>query len=363
MDRRTTLKCPGASQNVTGSACQVRHDGRNGLIDCGLYQESGLRKRSWDPFPLAPETIDAPEDAGTRLPGIAVPCRDKLMEWLAVLCVAAIPYQLVRHHGEWTIHVAPHDASEAQRLLDEHEQQHRGWPPPSQAAVPETSSADIFSELWAAFWGVHVVGLFYLWLGPYRSSVALLEAAAGRRSAVRAGQWWRTVTALMIHADIGHLVSNLLFLALFAALISRFFGVGLGWLLILAAGAAGNALVAWTAGRDGIGIGASTACFGALGLLAAHGVATHLRSAAPWRDLWRKAWIPLGGGLAMLSMTGAAPGTDIAAHFFGFLAGIALGLPAAARAAQPPGARIQYACLALTIVIVATSWMMAWRFA
>lgn len=304
--------------------------------------------------------IDDPADSGPSIPeGIAVPSRDKLMEWLAVLCVAEIPYQLFRHHGEWTIHVAPHDAQIARRLLDEHEQQHRGWPPPP-PTVPEQYDGDIFSGLWAAFWGVHVVGMFYLWLGPYRSSVALLRAAGGRRSAVRAGEWWRTVTALMIHADVGHLVSNLLFLALFAALISRLFGVGLGWLLILAAGAVGNGLVAWTATNDGVGIGASTACFGALGLLAAHGVATHLRRAAPWRDLWRQAWIPLGGGLAMLSMTGAAPGTDIMAHLFGFMAGIALGLPAAARNAQPPGARIQYACLALTIVIVAASWIMAW---
>ncbi len=59
MDQQTTLKFLGAAQNVTGSAYHVRHNGLNLLIDCGLYQERGLRKRNWDPFPLAPETIDA----------------------------------------------------------------------------------------------------------------------------------------------------------------------------------------------------------------------------------------------------------------------------------------------------------------
>lgn len=309
----------------------------------------------------AHDGIAAPETDGALPPGIAAPSREKLMEWLAVLCVAEIPYQLVRHQGQWIIYVSPDEVAKARHVLDDHERQHRGWPPPA-ATLPERTLGDLSAGLWPAFWGAHLVALFYLGLGPYRPSVALLQAAAGRRSAIRAGQWWRTVTALMIHADIGHLTSNLLFLALFAALIIRVFGVGLGWLLILAAGAAGNALVAWTAGRDGVGVGASTACFGALGLLVAYGVATQWRRAAPWRDLWKLAWMPLGGGLAMLSLTGAAPGTDIMAHFFGFVAGVVLGLPVAARATQPPGMRIQYPCLGVTLAIVAVAWTMAWRF-
>ena len=304
---------------------------------------------------------DEADDAGRIQPGITVPAGGKLLEWLAVLCVAEIPYRLIRHDGCWTIYVSPDDALKARRLLAEHEAQHHDWPPAPPVAA-EMNGRDMISALWAAFWGVYAVAMFYLWLGPYRSSQPLLRAAAGRRQAVRDGEWWRTVTALMIHADVGHLVSNLLFLAVFAALVSRLFGTGLGWLLILAAGAAGNGLTAWTSIRDGVGVGASTACFAALGLLVAHGMVMQLRQSARWRDLWRRAWVPLAGGLAMLSMTGTAPGTDILAHFFGFTAGFALGIPAVPRSGRPPAPRMQHLCLALTVLTVAAAWILAWRF-
>ncbi len=301
------------------------------------------------------------EDTGRIQPGIPVPDREKLLEWLAVLCVAEVPYRLSRHDGRWTIYVPPDDEHKARRLLAEHEQQHQDWPPPSPLPAVIQGS-DMISALWSAFWGVYAVAMFYLWLGPYRVSEPLLLAAAGRRSAVRDGEWWRTVTALMIHADVGHLVSNLLFLAVFAALIGRLFGTGMGWLLILAAGALGNGLTAWTSMRDGVGVGASTACFAALGLLVAHGMMTQLRRAARWRELWRRAWVPLAGGLAMLSLTGTSPGTDIMAHFFGFTAGFALGIPFVPRPGRAPSSRTQHLCLALTLLTVAAAWILAWRF-
>ena len=49
----------GASRNVTGSCYLVEANGFKFLVDCGLYQERDLKKRNWEPFPIAPETIDA----------------------------------------------------------------------------------------------------------------------------------------------------------------------------------------------------------------------------------------------------------------------------------------------------------------
>ena len=48
----------GAAQNVTGSRYLVEANGKRILIDCGLYQERNLRSRNWDPFPVAPDSID-----------------------------------------------------------------------------------------------------------------------------------------------------------------------------------------------------------------------------------------------------------------------------------------------------------------
>ncbi|MEJ5990158.1 MBL fold metallo-hydrolase [Ramlibacter sp. PS3R-8] len=50
----------GAAGTVTGSKYLLEHDGRQVLVDCGLFQGlKQLRLRNWEPFPLAADKIDA----------------------------------------------------------------------------------------------------------------------------------------------------------------------------------------------------------------------------------------------------------------------------------------------------------------
>ena len=49
----------GAAQNVTGSQYLLEACGKKILIDCGLYQERGLKNRNWEPFQVNPGEIDA----------------------------------------------------------------------------------------------------------------------------------------------------------------------------------------------------------------------------------------------------------------------------------------------------------------
>jgi len=49
----------GAARNVTGSRHLLEIDGARVLVDCGLYQERDFKGRNWEPFVVAPETIDA----------------------------------------------------------------------------------------------------------------------------------------------------------------------------------------------------------------------------------------------------------------------------------------------------------------
>ncbi|MCS7180342.1 MAG: MBL fold metallo-hydrolase, partial [bacterium] len=52
------IKFLGATKNVTGSKFLLRADGKNILIDCGLFQERELKNRNWEKFPISPSEID-----------------------------------------------------------------------------------------------------------------------------------------------------------------------------------------------------------------------------------------------------------------------------------------------------------------
>lgn len=49
----------GAAQNVTGSKHLLETNGKRILVDCGLYQERQFKERNWEPFQVAPSSIDA----------------------------------------------------------------------------------------------------------------------------------------------------------------------------------------------------------------------------------------------------------------------------------------------------------------
>jgi rhomboid protease GluP len=144
-------------------------------------------------------------------------------------------------------------------------------------------------------------------------------------------EWWRPLTALFLHADTGHLLSNLSMGLLFGLLCSKSMGAWLAWALILAGGFAGNILTALSYMPESHqSLGASTAVFAAIGVLTGHGGAETLRDRSRI-TLFRKS-LPLLGGLALLGMYGFGPDprTDILAHVWGFVCGAVMGLAAGA---------------------------------
>lgn len=145
------------------------------------------------------------------------------------------------------------------------------------------------------------------------------NAEAGR---ILAGEWWRAVTALTLHADGLHLAGNLLIGGYFVWRLCRMLGSGLGWTLILWSGIAGNLVNALLQSPDHRSVGASTALFGAIGAAGMLGVVRRQRSRA------RKWLLPFAGAAGLLAMLGAGDGeglTDIGAHLFGFGCGLGLG--------------------------------------
>jgi len=148
-------------------------------------------------------------------------------------------------------------------------------------------------------------------------------------SMVDQAEWWRPFTALFLHANIGHLLGNLLIGGVFCVLVAPALGAWRGWFLILSGGAAGNALTAFFHYPDPyLSLGASTATFAALGLLVGHGIYHSWNT----RHRFRPIIAPLGAGMILLGWFGGGGGdgrTDVLGHLLGWSVGILIGLAAA----------------------------------
>jgi membrane associated rhomboid family serine protease len=173
--------------------------------------------------------------------------------------------------------------------------------------------------------------------------------------ALRGGEFWRTLTALCLHADLGHLAGNAVFGSFFGYTVARYLGNGIGWFAIVVSGALGNLVNGLVSGGDHRSIGASTAVFAALGILSAY----CWRRGFPAGASRRERLAPIVAGLGLLAFTGAGgENTDLGAHLFGFIAGFGAGL-LLARIGSPQGARPQLVAGIAAIGLIAGAWLLA----
>ena len=243
----------------------------------------------------------------------------KARECALVLEAKGFVYQITRDGSGWIVEVE--GAAQEDAL--------REWSTYLRDLEPiEGDSENLRPLRWG---GLFVVVWIFLMLGVFQVNGGKVWQEAGILDAgkvVREGQLWRVVTALTLHGDAGHLIVNLGMILVFGGLLGGRVGQGLGWLLVLSAGALGNLGNAWFYGEHGHrSLGASTAVFGALGLLCGNvlGEVLSQRSGRRW---WR--WIlPVGAGLALLADWGAGGGdvgrVDVLAHLWGGLVGGPLG--------------------------------------
>jgi membrane associated rhomboid family serine protease len=233
-----------------------------------------------------------------------------------VLQAAGIEYEILRAGGECLLVVAARDAERAVAELDAYAREsHDG--PPHPVPLPEQSSG------WQGVYA-YVAVLLLIAILQDRHAFSSDWLALGKTQAglVCQGEWWRTVTALSLHLGAAHLVANLIFGGLFGLFVGRLLGSGLAWASILATGALGNAMNAWIQPANHSAVGASTAVFGALGILSAYA----------WKQRrgieggWFRRWTPVVGGVVLLAYTGlGGERTDIIAHVTGFISGLLLG--------------------------------------
>jgi len=136
-----------------------------------------------------------------------------------------------------------------------------------------------------AFAGVAVSALlliFFFITGPRNSAVIWFERGSADAERILLGELWRTVTALTLHADIAHAFANALVGALFIGAVCSVLGAGVGCAFVLLSGAAGNLANALFHSSHHISVGASTAVFGAVGLLSGLAVARRRGRSFEW---------------------------------------------------------------------------------
>jgi rhomboid protease GluP len=270
-----------------------------------------------------------------------------------VLSAVGIHSMTVVRGGMFVVVVPEESAELALRHLREVAQE---------AAVPieEPKAPKLHPRAWTGsiLYALVMIGVAYAagrgWLG-----FDWLESGSLNGAIPSTHEWWRVVTALTLHADVGHLISNLVFGVVLGYLASRSLGGGIAWAGILVGAMMGNALDAMWMPEEQRSIGASTAVFAALGVLSAY--AWVLETANNLR--WAKRLGPLIAGVMLLGFLGAGgERTDVVAHVTGFISGCALGavlgkIPEQRFESRP----LQLAAGAFTLIAVSVAWLFALR--
>ena len=173
---------------------------------------------------------------------------------------------------------------------------------------------------------------------------------------LREGEWWRPITALTLHSGLRHLAGNILFGTLCGLFAGRLLGSGLAWFAIVVSGAMGNVLNTLLLESSHRSIGASTAVFAALGLVAGYVWRAKLMS----QERWPYRVGPIVGGFALLMYTGTGDAnTDIGAHLMGFLCGFSSGMLLTLATIRPGDIRWQRFSAAAALILVCGSWLVA----
>lgn len=215
--------------------------------------------------------------------------------------------------------------------------------------------------------------LDHAWIAPALYVIALLTTAflAGRgffgfdwygagalaSTARTHHEIWRSITALTLHADHQHLLSNIGFGSLFAFAAARLIGYGITFAATFIAAVLGNALNSVLMPSTHMSIGASTMVFATLGLVAAY--SWRIQYSGKLR--WAHRWAPLVVGVMLLGFLGASgENTDVLGHLTGFFCGVLGGILLAQLPAPLFKKRsVQFAFAAMPLIAIAFAWLAA----
>jgi membrane associated rhomboid family serine protease len=301
------------------------------------------------------EPQDPPPASVVAVPGGT---RARAEEWALVLASQGIVCRIRADDTGFVLDLDPEQLAAAGVVLARYQRENR---PPPERPEPETPPGTGGTGPAAVGLGLALALIaVFAHTGDRESGDLLFARGSAAAERILAGEWWRAVTALCLHADLGHVLSNALACLYFVPAVCRSLGLGVGPALILVSGALGNLANALLHLRSHDSVGASTAVFGAIGLLA--GVAVLRRR----RDGLRRGRVvvPVAAGLGLLAMLGTSGArVDIWAHALGLVAGFGLAfVPARARpGASAPPARVEILAAAASVLLLAFAWSLALR--
>jgi len=276
-------------------------------------------------------------------------CTDRAL----VLASLNIPHEILRVDLHHTLVVPAEVFEKAKYEIWQYDKENQQVRPPRPRPVPE------FQNAVPGIVAYIVIVCLVAWLAG-ESAFNKDWVAAGRVDGelIRRGEWWRTLTALTLHSGFRHLAGNIGFGALFGILAGRLFGSGLTWLCVVIASGLANTLNTLLLASSHRSLGASTAVFAALGLVAGFVWRAKLMA----QDRWAYRLGPIVGGIALLAYTGTGDAnTDIGAHLAGFVCGFGLGMLLTLLPKIPSARRFQLLCGTIAIAILAVSWIVALR--
>ncbi|MDI1482547.1 rhomboid family intramembrane serine protease [Polyangium sp. y55x31] len=284
----------------------------------------------------------------------------KARDWSLVLQSMSVWHMMRWTFRGWVLVVRDEDYDQASTSIDRYETENRDWPPQKVRERPRHAPSIVAPLLFAA------LALFFLVTGPVAHNSFWFQRGRAESDLVLGAEPWRALTALTLHADSSHVIGNVISGAIFASAVQRRLGPGGSALAILTAGTLGNvanAALYHAMGNDvHRSIGASTAVFGTIGLLAATQLALDRDHAAGRKRSMQEIAAPIVGGLALLGALGASPQSDLGAHFFGFVAGVVVGLGAALvlRKTRPsPRPWLQMGLFGATVALILGAWRLA----
>ena len=311
----------------------------------GITEDTPRGEDEWRPVTPGMVVAEAPSTLDSR----------RARSWALVLDSRGVPCCLDNSGSEYQLLVPPLHMERAVQELRLFEASNHEWPPPPlPQREPRQSLLSTLSVLLllASF---HNLSRLDLPL-PGMPLADLAELGSANNTDILAGQWWRLITALTLHADWGHLSSNLAIGGLFILLLCRELGPGLAWSLLLVAGSLGNLLNAVFHHGGHNSVGASTAVFGVVGMLSVIGMMRH-------RQNLRRRWLlPVAAALALLALLGTeGKNTDLGAHFFGFICGGVVGLAEEWLIGRygRPSLRLDRLLGLLAAICVLTAWLLA----
>ncbi|MFH2122347.1 MAG: rhomboid family intramembrane serine protease [Pseudomonadota bacterium] len=275
--------------------------------------------------------------------------------WSLVLSAVQIPHHIHCTDNSWQLWVNTDHELRAIYELESYFSENKDWPPPP--PHPDNDFTPLLQPPTLLLIGTLI--LFFSITGVWEDhSRWFIQGEGNGQRILQEREWWRLVTALTLHANTAHLLSNCFIGGWLIHFFCRITGTGLGLFSVLFTAGCGNLINVLLHGPDHTFVGFSTAVFAVIGMLA---VLTHR---ARKKVTGYHFFIPIMAGTALLALLGSSgEHTDLGAHLFGLLSGLISGHMLGSEPLHSMRHSLAVQCIFffLFLSLLLSSWMLALR--